>query len=129
MALENLFPEFYRRCVRNMAIGTALSIVPAGAFYFFVFPYSPRQWAALAVLGVLDLLIFFPLDVMVLRWTLRDVRHAFEPDADEGAKRAGLKAALEAPRRVIFPRIYGVHAVAASAGITLLVMAANRSVR
>jgi len=126
MAQENLFPEFYRKCVRNMMVGTALSIVPAGAFYFFVLPYSPQQWAVLAVLGVLDLLIFFPVDVAVLKWTLRDVQRAFEPGADEAAKLAGLKAALDAPRRVIFPRIYGVHAVAASAGITLLVMAANK---
>jgi len=126
MAQENPFPEFYRKCVRNMLVGTALSIVPAGAFYFFIFPYSAQQLAALAVIGVLDLLVFFPLDLVVLRWTLRDVRGAFEPEADEAAKRAGLAAALDAPRRVIFPRIYGVHAVAASAGITLLVMAANR---
>jgi|GEM_PF-6420447 len=126
MAQENLFPEFYRKCVHNMMVGTALSIVPAGAFYFFVLSYSTQQWAALAVLGVLDLLIFFPVDVAVLKWTLRDVQRAFEPGAEEAAKRAGLVAALDAPRRVIFPRIYGVHAVAASAGITLLVMAANK---
>jgi adenylate cyclase len=126
MAQGNPFPEFYRLCVRNMLKGTLLSIVPAGAFYFFVFPYNAQQLAALGVLGVLDLLIFFPVDIAVLRWSLRDVKRAFEPGADDAAKRAGLIAALDAPRRVLFPRIYGVHAVAASAGITLLVMAANR---
>src|SRR4051812_49014564 len=126
MADENIFPAFFRKCVRNMLIGTALSIVPAGAFYRFVFQYSGQQWAVLALLGVLDLLVFFPLDIAVLRWTLRDVKLALDPGADEAMKRAGLVAVLEAPRRVIFPRVYGVHAVAASAGITLLVTAANQ---
>jgi adenylate cyclase len=151
------FSEFYRTCVRNLVIGTALSIVPAGAFYFFVFPYTPKQLAVLAVLGLLDLLIFLPLDLAVLRWTLRDVEKALafmssakagsaspltgdaarkdrSSRADATVKTAarsnvldrGLAAALGAPRRVIFPRVYGVHAIAASAGITLLVMAANQ---
>lgn len=131
------FSEFYQRCRRNLVIGTALSIVPAGAFYFFVFPYTPKQLAALAVLGVLDLLIFLPLDIAVLRWTLRDVAAACKKlerqrtqsggeSAEKTVLTKGLAAALDAPRRVIFPRVYGVHAVSASAGITLLVLAANQ---
>jgi adenylate cyclase len=177
------FQQFYRRCVRNMAIGTALSIVPAGAFYFFVFPYTARQLGVLAVLGALDLLIFFPVDMAVLKWTLRDVAKAMAvagpkgPEKESAANAAlkgrsstedrpstgdrpstegrssaerrspsadrsrtfdtddpqvrdalceGMAALLDAPRRVIFPRIYGAHALAASAGITLLVMAANQ---
>jgi len=126
MGLGKTYPEFWRQCVRNLLLGTALSIIPAGAFYFFVFPYTARQLAVLAVLGGLDLLLFFPVDVLVLKWTLRAAERAFAPGAGEEARSAGLKALLDAPKRVIFPRVYGVHALAASAGITLLVMAANR---
>src|SRR4051812_50183633 len=126
MAQGNPFPEFYRLCVRNMLKGTLLSIVPAGAFYFFVFPYNAQQLAALGILGVLDLLIFFPVDIAVLRWSLRDVKRAFEPDADDAAKRAGLIAALDAPRRGVFPRFFWGHAVAASAGVPPLGVAADR---
>ncbi|HTK95767.1 MAG TPA: hypothetical protein VL382_09020, partial [Terriglobales bacterium] len=71
MGLGKTYPEFWRQCVRNLLLGTALSIIPAGAFYFFVFPYTARQLAVLAVLGGLDLLLFFPVDVLVLKWTLR----------------------------------------------------------
>src|SRR5438270_810733 len=96
MAQGNPFPEFYKQCILNMLKGTLLSIVPAGAFYFFVFPYNGQQLAVLALLGALDLLIFFPVDVALLKWTLRDVKRAFEPEADDRAKREGLKAALDA---------------------------------
>jgi len=208
MAQENVYGGFYRRCVRNLVVGTALSIVPAGMFYLFVFPYTPRQLAVLGALGFVDLLLFLPLDMLVLRWTLRPVAEACaeisgpkgpgdegSPDAalkgrssttvssakadsdpkassdgaPEGATlrrnlppakagseaqrasgdgtakavpslamadrekrerstdvlRRGMKRLLDAPWIVVL-RVYGVHAPAASAGITLLVMAANR---
>lgn len=143
MAEGNLFPEFYRRCVRNMVKGTLLSIVPAGAFYLFVFPYEPRQLAVLGILGFVDLLLFLPLDVLILKWTLRPVAAAlavsgpkgptYQEPPDAGLKvrpstevlRRGMERLLDAPWIVVL-RVYGAHAPAASAGITLLVMAANR---
>src|SRR5258706_11536995 len=110
MGLESTYQTFWRRCVRNLVVGTGLSIIPAGAFYFFVLPYSPQQWMVLAVLGVLDLLIFLPLDIAVLKWTLRDVRNACTEletqntpsgaEASEETVRKGLVALLDAPRRV-----------------------------
>ncbi|MBI2677838.1 MAG: HAMP domain-containing protein [Candidatus Koribacter versatilis] len=144
MAEGNLFPAFYRRCIRNLVAGTALSIVPAGAFYLFVFPYTPEQLAVLGVLGFVDLLLFLPLDILILRWTLRPVAaawaelsgpkgpiHQEPPDAGQKPRsstevlRRGMERLLDAPWIVVL-RVYGAHAPAASAGITLLVMAANR---
>src|SRR3954466_2119843 len=99
MGLESTYQAFWRRCVRNLVTGTALSIVPAGAFYFFVFPYTTGQLAVLAALGTLDLLIFLPLDIAVLKWTLRDVAAAVKPQADHDKRLEGLAALLDAPRR------------------------------
>src|SRR5258706_2207499 len=73
---SELYTQFFRRCLRYLALGTALSIVPAGAFYFFTFDYTRWQLAMLCVLGITDLAIFFPLDVLILRWSLTPVRRA-----------------------------------------------------
>src|SRR4051812_16197655 len=124
MGLESTYHEFWRRCVRNLVVGTALSIVPAGAFYLSLFPYSPRQMLALGLLGTLDILIFLPLDILTLKWTLREVAHGSRDDADRDERSEALAALLDAPRRVI-RRVYGPHAIAASIGITLLVMVGN----
>jgi adenylate cyclase len=120
-----MYPTFFRTCVRNLLLGTALSTLPAAAFYFFVFSYTQRQLAVLLVLGVVDLLLFLPLDIAILRWTLRPVQRALEPEASEEDRRRGLARLLDSPFLVI-PRVYGPHAVAASAGFTVLVLLANR---
>lgn len=129
---QNPYTEFHTRCVRNLLAGTAMSILPAGAFYFFVFPYTPWQLGVLLALGLLDLLLFLPLDLAILKWSLQPVREAFaalagaeaEKPARADVLRRGMERLLDAPRLVIL-RVYGPHAIAASAGITLLVVAAN----
>jgi hypothetical protein len=76
-----LYPQFERQCVRNLLAGTALSILPAGAFYFFVFPFTARQLGILATLGILNLAAFMPLDIWLLKWTLRPVKAALAEGA------------------------------------------------
>jgi adenylate cyclase len=119
------YPAFFRRSVRNLMVGTLLSVLPAGAFYFSTYPYTQRQFIILCVLGLLDLAMFLPVDIAILRWRLRPVQDAFAPEVPPQQLRAGLARLLDAPREVLL-RVYGAHAVAASAGITLLVWAANR---
>lgn len=121
---SGLYPAFFRRSVRNMMAGTLLSVLPAGAFYFSTYPYTQRQFLILCVLGLVDLAMFLPLDVAILRWRLAPVKDAHAADASPEQMRAGVARLLDAPREVLL-RVYGAHAVAASAGITLLVWAAN----
>src|SRR5688572_25033135 len=120
-----MYEQFLRRSVRNLLAGTALSTLPAAAFYFFVFPYTERQLMVLLMLGTVDLLAFLPLDIAILRWSMAPVRRALEPDATHEEKRRGMARLLDAPLLVI-ARVYGPHAIAASAGITVLVVLANR---
>ena len=120
------YRAFYRRAVRNLLLGTALSILPAGAFYFFVFPYTPAQLGMLAVLAVIDLAAFLPLDILILKHYLKPVARAFEENAGPLKACAGMARLLELPRIALWPRIFCWHALTASAGLTLLVMAANR---
>jgi len=122
---SDFFSRFVSACVRNMALGTALSIVPAAVFYFFVFTYTPRQFLILGLLGVFDLAFFFPLDVAILRISLAPVRAACLPGATLEDRRRGLARLIDSPRLVLV-RVYGPHAVFASAAIALLVTAANR---
>lgn len=119
------YPAFFRRAVRNLMVGTLLSVLPAGAFYFSTYPYTQRQFLILCVLGLLDLALFLPVDIAILRWRLTPVQQALLPDASPEQMRAGVARLLDAPREVLL-RVYGPHAVAASAGITLLMWAANR---
>ena len=123
----HIYHRFYLQCVRNLAIGVLLSIIPAAAFYSFIFEHSPRQMVILGVLGALDLAAFFPLDLVVLGWALRPVKLALTDGADDQQKLAGLKRLLDSPLYVIF-RVFGVHGPLATLGITLLVLLANRYV-
>ena len=130
MASETSSPQakvdsFLRRCGRNFVIGTALSIIPGGAFYAFVFPYTTWQLGVLSVLALLDLAAFLPVDLFILRWSLAPVRCGFRTGATAEDRRRAMARLLDSPRLVIL-RIFGPHAIAASAGITLLVIAANR---
>src|SRR5687767_1702947 len=120
-----MYEQFLRRCVRNLLAGTALSTLPAAAFYLFVFPYTQRQLLVLLVLGTVDLLAFLPLDIVILRWSMQPVRRALNGDASHEEKRRGMARLLDAPLLVI-ARVYGPHAIAASAGITVLVVLGNK---
>ena len=104
-----------------------MSIIPAAAFYWFIFEHSQRQMLILGTLGVADLAAFFPLDLLVLGWSLRPVKLALREGADDQQKLGGLKRLLESPMMVI-GRVYLVHAPLATVGITLLVLLANRYV-
>ena len=121
----NLYASFEQKCERNLLVGTALSILPAGAFYFFVFPFTARQLAILATLGILNLAAFIPLDLWLLKRTLRPVKSALREEATDDEARQGLVRLLDSPRLVLW-RVFGPHAISASAGLMLLVIAANR---
>ena len=119
------YPAFFRRSVRNLMVGTLLSVLPAGAFYFSTYAYTQHQFLVLCLLGLLDLALFLPLDIAILRWRLGPVKEALQPEASAAQLRAGMARLLDSPREVLL-RVYGPHALAASTGITLLVWAANR---
>ncbi|HXZ29523.1 MAG TPA: adenylate/guanylate cyclase domain-containing protein [Terriglobales bacterium] len=122
---SSLYRDFYRRARRNLLLGTALSVLPGAAFYFFVFSYSWRQLGVLAVLAFADLAAFLPLDIAILRASLRPVEHALAEGASQEARQRGLARLLDSPRLVLL-RVFGPHAICFSAGITLLVVLANR---
>ncbi len=122
-----MYPAFERRAIRALLIGTALAMVPGAAFYAFAFSYTPRQLTIICVLALLGIAAFLPLDVLLLRATLRPVRDAFAPNATLAQKRLGLARLLDCPRLVLI-RVFGPHALIFSAGITILVLLANRYV-
>ena len=119
------FDQLFRASRRNMLVGTLLSIAPAGAFYYFVFPYTARQLAILGLLAALDLLALLPVDIFVLYRTLAPVLRALDADASSEARMAGMRRLLDAPW-MVFLRVYLVHSVTATAVINLLVIGANR---
>ena len=120
-----MYPAFERRAIRALLIGTALAMVPGAAFYAFAFSYTPRQLAIICALALFGIAAFLPLDILLLRATLRPVRHAFAPNATLAQKRLGLARLLDSPRLVLI-RVFGPHALIFSAGITILVVLANR---
>jgi len=118
------FEDLVLACRRNMLMGTLLSIAPAAAFYYFVFPYTARQLAILGALALLDILALLPIDMLVLRSSLRPVQRALAADAGADELRLGLRRLLDTPWLVLV-RVYGPHSIAATALINLLVIAAN----
>lgn len=122
---SSLYRDFYRRARRHLLLGTALSVLPGAAFYFFVFSYTGRQLAILALLALVDLAAFLPLDVAILRRSLRPVERALAAGASPEEKQRGLARLLDSPWLVL-PRIFGPHAVGFSLGISVLVWLADR---
>ena len=120
-----MYPDFERRAIRALLAGTGLAMVPGAAFYAFAFSYTTRQLAIVCILALLGIAAFLPLDVLLLRATLRPVRDAFAPNASLVQKRLGLARLLDSPRLVLI-RVFGPHALIFSAGITILVLLANR---
>lgn len=120
-----MYADFERRAVRALLIGTALSIIPGVAFFALAFSYTLRQLSIVCILAALDIAAFIPVDVFLLRLTLRPARDAFAPGATLVQKRLGLARLLDSPRFVLI-RVFAPHALIFSAGITILVLVANR---
>ena len=97
-----MYPDFERRAVRALVIGTILALLPGGAFYAFAFSYTPRQLTIVCLLAAVAVAAFLPLDVLLLRATLRPVRNAFAPNALErfGHRHVHIK------QRKIFSRVF-----------------------
>jgi class 3 adenylate cyclase len=111
--------------VRNFLMGTLISVVPAVAFYSAAFEYTPEQLRLLSVLGTSGAVFFLLLDLGILALVLRPVRAALLPCASPGAIQQGI-ARLRALPVLVLPRIFGPHALVATAVLTLLVVWANR---
>ena len=112
-------------CRRNLLVGTALSVVPAGVYYLAVFPFDERQISILIVLGLIDIAFVVPIDLLLLRRDLSPVQPVFSAASNSGTMQTALVKLIDLPRRTAV-RVFGPHALIASIGITLLILAANR---
>jgi class 3 adenylate cyclase len=120
------YQELWRRAVANYLLGTLISVVPAFAFYSLAFDYSPDQWRLLARLILPGGAAFVAVDLAVLAWLLRPVRHALALASPVDDRRRGAERLRALPVWVL-PRIFGPHAVSATLVFNLLVVWANNA--
>lgn len=124
-AVTPVFRAFFRRCVRHLLLGTAVSVIPAAGFYLVTMPFTTGQMPVVLALGALTLAIVLPLDLWLLRRTLAPIAGALEENASRNSILRGYARLLDLPWLVLV-RIFGPHALTASAIMTGLIIAAKR---
>lgn len=122
------FHRFFHRCVRHLLLGTAVSVIPAAGFYLVTMPFTTGQMPVVLALGALTLAIVLPMDIWLLRRTLAPIAGALQPDAPRTAILRGYARLLDLPWLVLV-RIFGPHALTASAIMTGLIMLAKSRVQ
>jgi len=120
------YRELWRGAVWNFALGMLVSVVPALAFYYLAFDYTPAQLRRLSWLAIPGITALLVVDLSVLAATLRPVRRALATDASPVDYQRGLERLLALPMLVL-PRIFGPHAITATVVFNLLVLWANRA--
>ncbi|MGH9863121.1 MAG: adenylate/guanylate cyclase domain-containing protein [Candidatus Acidiferrales bacterium] len=120
------YREFWRRAVWNFVLGVLVSVVPAFAFYSLAFDYNPAQLRLLAWLALPGIAAFLIVDLSLLRIILRPLRPVLQESPSPAELERGLERLLALPSWVL-PRIFGPHAIVATAVFNLLVVWANRT--
>jgi class 3 adenylate cyclase len=120
------YPQFWRRSAGNFLLGVLISIVPAFAFYSLAFDYTPRQLRLLARLAVPGMATVLAADLLLLAAVLRPLRPGLAADALPGEEQRAIERLLALPGLVL-PRIFGLHAIAATLVFNALVVWANRA--
>src|SRR6266849_5211923 len=121
-----VWQKLSRGAMWNFALGMLVSVVPALAFYYLAFDYTPTQLRRLTWLAIPGITALLVVDLLVLAATLRPVRRALATDASPVDHQRGLERLLALPMLVL-PRIFGPHAITATVVFNLLVLWANRA--
>ncbi|HLW79567.1 MAG TPA: SpoIIE family protein phosphatase, partial [Terriglobia bacterium] len=124
------YPQFWRRAVWNYVLGTLVAIVPGFAFYSLAFDYTPEQLQTLCWLAIPAVATFLTVDLLILRWAVRPLCGVLVAETADRrpapeAERQGIDRLLALPILVL-PRIFGPHAIVATAALNLAVLWGNR---
>src|SRR5207245_10138231 len=87
-----------------------VSVVPALAFYYLAFDYTPAQLRRLSWLAIPGITALLVVDLSVLAATLRPVRRALATDASPVDYQRGLERLL-ALQLLVLPRNFGPYAI------------------
>ena len=117
--------RLWRRTIRNVILGTLVSVLPAFIFYLVAFSYTPEQVRLMLWLSPLPVLAAFAADLMMNWWYLGPVRR-FSRNA-RASESAGIAyARLHNLPLYSFARVFGPHALTASTIAQIAVLFANR---
>ncbi len=121
--LTKIFARLWWRSIRNVLLGSLVSLLPAFSFYSVAFSYTPLQMQLLGRILLGTLLVAFGVDLLLNRWYLGPALGWREAD---GARDAGrIYKRLHNFTLFSFVRVFGPHAVLASAAAQLAVLYAN----
>jgi class 3 adenylate cyclase len=121
--LSQDYSRLWFRAVRNLLLGSLISILPAFAFYTAAFHYTPRQFRILLVtVFPLSTLASLALDVALNRWYLAAFRGLAR---GRSADIATVHARLHNFPLFSFVRVFGPHALTASSVAQVAVLWAN----
>ena len=122
-SLTKIFARLWWRTIRNVLLGSLVSLLPAFAFYSVAFSYTPLQMQLLGRILLGTLLVAFGVDIFLNRRYLSPALGWREAD---GARDVGrIYKRLHNFALFSFVRVFGPHAVLASAAAQLAVFYAN----
>lgn len=122
---ENLYREFWRASVRNLLLGSAISLLPASAFYYVAFSYTERQVKVLLLIAPIMIGVFLLVDLSLNRLYLAPVRALAQTGQASGEVIAAAYRRLHNFPLFSFARVFCPHAVSATAAGNLLILYAN----
>jgi class 3 adenylate cyclase/HAMP domain-containing protein len=124
-----MYRDLFRKTIRGMIIGTALSVLPAIPFYIYTFEPTTRQLSLLVPLFLPALAAMIISDVVIMRWYLAPIREFYngvgsvsseEPQTYYLAKQRALNFPSFSVLRVFLP-----HAIIGSGIFNLMIIVGN----
>src|SRR5574337_1715953 len=120
--LSQDYSRLWKRTLRNLLLGSVISILPSFAFFSAAFRYSPEQLSILFQIFPFPVISALAVDVMLNWWYLGPYRRFRGTDATEFSR---VYARLHNLPLFSFGRVFGPHALVASTAAQLAVLWAN----
>jgi class 3 adenylate cyclase len=118
------FQRLWRHTIRNEILGSAISVLPAMIFYYAAFSYTATQFKALLKLTPLPVAAFLAVDLALNWWYLAPFRR-LSRTAPLPPEISRVYTRLHNLPIFSFIRVFGPHALAASAAAQIGVFYAN----
>ncbi len=123
---QTLYARLWRRSTRNLLLGAALSVLPAMVFYSVSFSYTRPQILALLWLMPVPVAVFLLVDIGLTTLYLQPLRRLRLPEECAPEEVAAAYRRVHNLPLFSFLRVFGPHAVSASAAAHACVYWANR---
>lgn len=125
MPKPNVFEPLWRAGIRNLILGSAISVLPAFAFYYVAFSYTSEELSILLLLAPIPIATFLAVDLGLNRLYLAPVRQIDTEGRPSEEQLASAYRRIHNFPLFSFVRVFGPHAVSSTGAASLCTLYAN----